>query len=451
MVRLFGTNGVRGTVNKELTPETALRLGRAIGSFFDGTVAISTDTRNSGPMIKSAAASGIMSSGVNVIDLGITPTPAMQYHVKTKKLAGGVMITASHNPPQFNGIKCVGADGRELTREDEEKIEAFFSQPAEYKQWDAVGTRRYDATAIENYVNAVLSHVDAEAIRDAKLTVIADCVNGASCAATPLLLSRLGVKAILMNATPKGIPDHMSEPTEDNLKDLIASVKKQKADLGIAHDGDADRTIFVADGGRYAEGDEGLAIMAKYALSKRKGTVVTPVSSSSMIEEVVKKAGGSVIYTAVGSPSIAEAMLKTGAVFGGEGNGGSIFAEHQLCRDGAMAVAKMLECIAKNGKLSKQLNELPKYHTVKRKIVCPDKLKEGLLKFLKDGNKKIKADTTDGLKLIYDDGWVLMRPSGTEPIFRITSESKDENVAIRRADEFETHAEGYVRRLDKNV
>jgi len=451
MVRLFGTNGVRGVVNKELTPDMALRLGKAIGSFFDGSVAMATDTRNSGPMIKSAAASGIMSSGVNVVDLGIAPTPAMQYYVKTHKLAGGVMITASHNPPQFNGIKCVDRDGRELTREDEEKIESFYAQGSELKSWDSVGTRTYDGSAIENYVSAIVAHVDADAIRKAKLVIVADCVNGAACASTPLLLERLGVKTTALNACPKGIPDHLSEPTEDNLAELISAVKKERADLGAAHDGDADRAVFIADGGKFAEGDESLALMARYALSKRKGTVVIPVSTSSMVEDVVKEAGGSVLYTAVGSPTIAKAMFGTDAAFGGEGNGGSIFPEHQLCRDGAMAIAKMLECVAKNGPLSEQLRTLPKYHTVKRKIYCPDRLKDGLTQFLRDDNKKAKADTTDGLKLIYDNGWVLMRPSGTEPLFRITSESKDRDTAVRRADEFEAKAEGYVRRLDKTV
>jgi len=451
MPRLFGTNGVRGVVNKELTSEMSIRLGKAIGSFFNGTVAIASDTRNSGPMIKSATESGLMASGTNVIDLGITPTPAMQYYVKTHKLAGGVMITASHNPPQFNGIKCVGSDGRELTREDEEKIESLYDRGAENSKWDSVGTRRYDGTAVESYVNAIVEKVDAEKIRKAKLTVIADCVNGASCASTPMLLKKLNVNAILMNAEPKGIPDHLSEPTEDNLGVLINAVKEKKADLGIAHDGDADRTVFIADGGKYVEGDEGLALMAGYVLSKRKGLVVTPVSSSSMVEDIVKASGGTIAYTAVGSPTVAKEMLARNAVFGGEGNGGSIFSEHQLCRDGAMAAAKMLELIASTGKLSEQLKKLPKYHTIKRKIVCPDRLKEPLMRFLKDECRDGRKDTTDGLKIIYDDGWVLLRPSGTEPIFRITSESKDKATAIQHADAFETKAEDYVRRLDKTI
>ncbi|MDR0335086.1 MAG: phosphoglucosamine mutase [Methanomassiliicoccaceae archaeon] len=451
MVKLFGTNGVRGVVNKELTAEMALRLGRAIGSFFNGTVAIATDTRNSGPMIKSAAAAGLMSVGANVIDLGIVPTPAMQYYVRTHSLSGGVMITASHNPPQFNGIKCADREGRELTREDEEKIESLYAQGTEIKAWDSVGTRTYDASAPEAYVNAVIGHVNADAIRKAKLTVVADCVNGAACVTTPMLLERLGVKSILLNADPKGIPNHPSEPTGDNLKDLMFVVKKEKADLGTAHDGDADRTVFVTDGGIYMEGDESLAVMAKFLLSKKKGLVITPVSTSSMLEDVVRKAGGKISYTAVGSPAIAKAMHRDNAIFGGEGNGGLIFPEHLLCRDGAMAIAKMLECIVTEGPLSEQTEALPKYHTVKRKVYCPDRLKDALVEFLKGENKSAKKDTTDGLKLIYGDGWVLMRPSGTEPLFRITSESKEKDAAVKRADETEAKAEDYIRNMDRSV
>ena len=445
MARLFGTNGVRGVVNKDLTADLALRLGKAIGSFFKGDVAIAADTRDSKDMILSAVAAGMMSVGANVINLGVTPSPALQYYVASHNIAGGVIITASHNPPQFNGIKCVGPTGRELIRADEEKIEGFFSKDMKCCQWDSVGTMSSYASATEDHVNAVLKHVDADAVRKAKLTVIMDCANGASFISAPLLLKRLGVKAIILNGDPRGIPERPSEPTEENLGELISLVKSKKADIGIAHDGDADRTAFVSDGGRFVGGDEGLSIIAKYALSKKKGPVVTPVSSSSMVDDVVMKAGGTMIRTAVGTPTVTKVMLDNKAIFGGE-EGGMIFPEHQLCRDGAMTAAKMLECIAKEGPLSKQISKLPVYHIIKRKIDCPDDLKDPLLKFLKDANKGAKADMTDGLKLIYADGWVLARPSGTEPKFRVYSESKNKDVALKRSDETVSKAIEFVKR-----
>lgn len=449
MGRLFGTNGVRGVVNEGLTIELAVKLGKAIGTYLGDAVAIASDTRDSGSMIKAAVSAGLMSVGVNVIDLGIVPTPAMQYYVGSHDdVHGGVMITASHNPPEFNGIKCVGPTGQELVREAEGEIESLFEGDIGCKGWDSVGLTEYRDTAIEDYVDAVIEGVDAEVIRNADLTVALDCANGAAHRSTPLLLSRLGVRAITLNANPQGdFPGHPSEPTEDNLKDLIAVMGSTGADLGIAHDGDADRTIFISDKAEYVSGEKGLAVIAGYMISKEKGLVVTPVSSSSVVEDVAERAGGTVMYTAVGSPVVAKAMSENGAVFGGEENGGMIFPKHQLCRDGAMTVAVMLECIAKKGKLSVLIEGLPEYHFEKRKIDCPNDLKDPLLAYLKDSAKGTKADLTDGLKLIFDDGWVLTRPSGTEPKFRIFSESKDKDTALRRADEFENRAKEFVQRM----
>jgi len=314
------------------------------------------------------------------------------------------------------------------------------------RRWDSVGTISYAGFSTEKYVDAVIDRVDYEAIRDAELTVILDCANGAAFRSAPLLLSKLGVRAITINANPQGdFPGHPSEPTEENLKDLISLTGSSGAHLGIAHDGDADRTAFIDDEGKFVSGDKSLSILSKYMLSKRKGSIVTPVSSSSMVEDVVKAAGGNIIYTAVGSPTVAKEMFDSKAVFGGEENGGLIFPEHQLCRDGAMTVAKMLECIVKEGPLSKQTAVLPVYHTEKRKIDCPNDRKCALLEHLASMNKDAVTDDTDGLKIIFDDGWVLVRPSGTEPKFRIYSESKTKEVAVRRADETEAIAEEYLK------
>jgi phosphomannomutase/phosphoglucomutase len=207
--------------------------------------------------------------------------------------------------------------------------------------------------------------------------------------------------------------------------------------MGIAHDGDADRCVFVTRDGGYVSGDKSLALMSKHILSKKKGTVVTPVSSSSLVEEIVRGSGGSVRYTAVGSPVVARKMIETGAVFGGEENGGLIFPEHQYCRDGGMAVAKMLECIVKDGPLERQISGFPDYFTVKKKIECPDSMKKSVLEHVAGESAGAEIDRTDGMKILFSDGWVLIRPSGTEPIFRIFSESKDEEVAKSRAETYE--------------
>ena len=450
--RMFGTNGVRGIINEDMNADLALQMGKAIGKFFGGKVAIATDTRVSGDMIKSAVCAGLMSVGCDVRDLGIVPTPALQYHVKTNdRITGGIMITASHNPPEFNGIKCVDFDGTEMPREKEEKIEILYSGKIACLPWNNIGIIESYEGAGEEYIDAVLSHVDVDLIRKANLTAVVDCANGAAYHTTPLLMKKLGVRAITLNADAQGeFPGHLSEPTEDNLTDLISLTGSVKADVGIAHDGDADRAVFVArkaKKGYYLPGDKSLALMAKTIVRKLGGgLVVTPVSSSSIVEEVVKEAGGEIIYTAVGSPVVARRMIKEGAAFGGEENGGLIFADHQFCRDGAMTIAMILECIARYGSLYDQVEELPVYYVDKRKIECPNNRKASLIEYMKDtfspGNK---VDTTDGLKILFDDGgWVLLRPSGTEPIFRIYSESKDEDLSKERGAMFEKAASDFM-------
>lgn len=436
---MFGTNGVRGVVNDSMTSDLALQMGKAIGSVMGGIVAVATDTRLSADMIKTALCSGLMSVGVKVLDLGVVPTPAIQYYVKTHdEIRGGVMITASHNPPQFNGIKCISPDGTEASRADEESVEEMYATDIPCVPWDKIGSVIEVNNAGEHYVDAVISKVDSKAIREANLKVCLDCANGAACETSPLLLKKLNVRAITINGNPQGeFPGHPSEPTEENLKDLMMLTKSTKSDLGIAHDGDADRCIFITGDGKFVNGDKSLALISKYILSSKKGKIVTPISSSSLVEEVVEDSGGILKYTAVGSPVVARKMMEYEAVFGGEENGGLIFPEMQYCRDAAMTMAKMLECVVKTGRLGVQVAALPVYYTEKRKISCPNIVKKPIMDYLERISGNLNLDLTDGLKINFDDGWVLARPSGTEPIFRIYSESKDAGVAKSRATEYE--------------
>jgi phosphomannomutase/phosphoglucomutase len=447
--RLFGTNGVRGVVNsKEMDPLFAMRLGMAIGTFMKGPVMIGTDARTSNEMIKSACASGLMATGCNVLDCGIIPTPTLQYAVKTGKVAGGVVITASHNPPEFNGIKAIDKDGTEMNRENEEAIEKIYHEGGFVRtDWTGIGRLTAHTTAIERYIGGIISKVDVAAIRRANLRVAVDCSNGAASFVTPKLLERLGVRYVTLNADPNGaFPGHNSEPTPENTKDLVELVKSGKFDFGFVHDGDADRIIFVDENGRYLYGDRSLAIVAKYVCSQKKGRlVVTTVGGSMCIEDAVRMASGSVIYTKVGSPIVARAMMEKGGVFGGEENGGLIFAEFQYCRDGAMAAAKMLEIVAKEGKLSEVNDRIPQYSQCKVKTACPDESKQKVLTELSSSAEGRRIDTTDGVKIFFDEGWVLLRPSGTEPIFRIYSESRTEAKAEQLAEDYKKRVEKIIR------
>ncbi len=443
---LFGINGVRGTANRDLTPDVALQIGKAVGMTYGRRIAVATDSRDSADMLRSAVSAGMMAVGTDVVDLGMLPTPALQHYVAThQEVTGAIMITASHNPADHNGFKFIGGDGVEIDRTDEASLADFFGTEIRTVEWSGIGEMRTGSCAAEAYVESVASKVDAEAIRKARLTVCADLANGSTCITTPMLLRRLGVTVLTLNADPQGdTPGRTSEPTEENLQLLMAMVRQTGADLGVAHDADGDRTIFVTGEGEYVEGDVSLALMAGYILRERHGKVITPVSSSKIVEDVVESSGGLVKYTPVGSHMVIRKVAENKAVFGGEENGGMVFPEHQNCRDGGMALAKMLECIAMDGPLSDQVSRLGKYHDVKDKVYCPDSRKEDLLEHFVEGATGSRTDTTDGVKIYFDDGWVLLRPSTTEELFRVYSESKDAAMARARADSYIEEAKAFL-------
>jgi phosphomannomutase/phosphoglucomutase len=441
MPRLFGTNGIRGVVNEDMNIELASNIGKAVGTFLGGKakVVVGTDTRTSNTMLKSALTAGILSTGADVVDVGICPSPAVQYAVKSGFGNFGVIITASHNPPEFNGIKCIDTDGTELGRNKEEAIEKiYFEKNFIARAWNETGNFAENNLANHTYINGIVKCVDVDAIRKAKIKVLLDCSNGAACYTSPYLLEKLGCKVISVNAHPQGtFPGHPSEPTPENLKDTINLAKAIDARLTIVHDGDADRTIFIDQKGNYLFGDKSLALMAREVVKAKKGgLVVTPVATSLCLEDAVKAHGGKVLYTKVGAPIVARAMIEHNAVFGGEENGGMIFPEFQYCRDGGMAAAKMIEILAKTGMaLSELIDSLPKYAQIKTKVECPDAKKEIALKKLVEHYRDKKVDTTDGVKIMFERAWVLVRPSGTEPIYRVYSEAEDMDKAKKLADE----------------
>ena len=442
MTKLFGTNGIRGIVNENMNCELALGIGKAWGTYLITTilrpkVAIGTDARLSNHMLKNAISAGFLSAGCDVIDVGLVPTPALQYAVKEKDFDSGVVITASHNPPQFNGIKGVASDGTEFSKDVEEEIEKiYFEKNYSLAEWKGVGQLSMWYDAVDFYIDGILSNVDVDLIKEKHFHIVLDCGNGAGCVATPLILEKLGCKITELYCELDGtFPGHNSEPVPENLGDLVQKVTEVGADLGAAQDGDADRAIFIDENGIYIWGDKTLALAAKYITKDNKGgTVVTPVTTSSCFDDVVKDNDAKVIHTMVGSPVVARTMIEKNAVFGGEENGGLIFPEMQYCRDSAMTIAKIMEIMARENKtLSDLIKEVPIYEVYKTKLPCPNDKKEMVMKELaeqtKDDIDVIKVDETDGVKLYVEDGWVLMRPSGTEPIFRVYSESKSKGLS----------------------
>lgn len=440
MQRLFGTNGVRGVSNEDMSPELALKLGKAIGTFFQGNIIIATDTRTSNEMLKNAVISGLISTGCNVFDAKIAPSPALQYYVKNSDADAGVIITASHNPPEFNGIKVIDKDGVELSRNKEKEIEKiYFNEKFVRVAWNELG-KVYDVDILDFYIEGILSLINEDEIRKKNFKVVLDCCNGAACFTMPYLVSQVA-KVITLNAQPDGnFPGRQPEPTPESIRELMKAVKEFDADLGVAYDGDADRAIFVDENGNFVYGDKSLAIMAGFKVEKKRGKVVTPVSTSSCVEEYVKAKGGEIVYTKVGAPIVARKMLEINAVFGGEENGGLIFPEHQFCRDGGMATMAMLELLAiKNKKLSELVEKVPKYYLIKTKVKCNNK--KEVMEKLKEKIDAKKFDFTDGIKAFFDDGWVLIRPSGTEPIIRIYAEGKSQKDAEKIAEKYKKMVE----------
>jgi phosphomannomutase/phosphoglucomutase len=365
--------------------------------------------------------------GCDAIDLAIAPTPALQFYVKETSVTGGVIVTASHNPREYNGIKFVHSDGTEFTREmDEESERIYMSKEFSAARWDEVG-QIFTNDCNRFYIDGVKEKVDCALIASRGFKVVVDCGNGAACFTSPQLLKELGCEVISINAHQDGrFPQRNPEPEEKNVWFLKEVVRQTRADLGIAHDGDADRATFVDEKGNFISEDVMLALMAKYYVSLYGGKVVTPVSSSKCVEDVVKEAGGEIIYTAVGSPVVVKVMKEVNAVFGGEGNGGLIFPEFQLTRDGAMSAAKVLELMASEKKpISELVKDIPKYYTLKEKLPCREKRKllEGLRHEFPDAN------FIDGARQDFDDGWILIRPSGTEPIVRVFAEAKTREKA----------------------
>lgn len=442
MTRLFGTNGIRGIVNHGMDCKLAMGIGKAWGTYLKQTIphptcAIGTDARLSNHMLKSAVTAGFLSTGCDVVDVGLVPTPTLQYTVKQKQFDTGAIITASHNPPQFNGIKGTGPDGIEFPKNIEEAIETiYFSQQYNRADWKNVGSYSTWTGAIDLYIQGILSHVDTSRIKKHQFHVLLDCGNGAGSLVAPLLLKKLGCRVTTLNCEPDGtFPGRHSEPIPENLTTLMTQVPLLGASFGVGLDGDADRAIFVDEHGSYIWGDKSLSLVGHFITKQEKGGMtVTPVTTSTCFEDVIHRNAGNVIYTKVGSPIVARVMKEQHAVFGGEENGGLIFPEFQYCRDAAMSLATILEILAKENKpLSELIAAIPSYEMFKTKISCPNEKKARVMNLVVEHmthDKDVKSiDTTDGVKLFMSDGWVLLRPSGTEPIFRVFVETKEKSRA----------------------
>jgi phosphomannomutase / phosphoglucomutase len=433
--RLFGTNGVRFVPGVTHDLDFVINLGEAAGTYFGhGEVLVGQDGRLSSPSLANAVSAGLMSSGVDVAEAGLVPTPALSYAVKTLGFKGGIMVTASHNPPQYNGIKVMGHDGVEIPHLDEQRIEkVYFDRSQNRADWKSVGVARQEQSVVKRYLSGVMSKVNTKAIADRKFTVVMDLGNGAQAVAAPYLVEALGCKLITLNAVVDGnFPGRGPEPTPETLRDLSVTVRSMGADLGVAYDGDGDRTMFCDESGTVLWGDQSGCLIADYVLEKHPGgMVVTSVASTQAIEAVADKRKAKVLRTKVGAVEIARTMVERSAVFGFEENGGCLYQPHIPVRDGCMTTALMLECLAAMGmSFSKALSfTVPHYFQAKSKMEVGKKGKDAVMKAV-EKQAKGEVERVDGLKIWTDDhSWVLVRASGTEPIIRIFAESDSQEKA----------------------
>ena len=429
MAKLFGTNGVRGVFGEDLTLDFISKITLSIASFFKkGPILVGYDGRESSVIISKIVTAALSSAGLDSAVCGIVPTPCLQFATRQLGYNGGIMITASHNPPQYNGLKVIARDGIEISREDELEVEKFYFA----KKWkisDKFGLITKESKAIDTYISGIKDHVDVRKIKSRNIKIVLDLGNGAQAVTAPRLCKDLGCDVVLIHEKIDGtFPGRGSEPTPQNLDKLSSMVIKSKSDFGIAFDGDGDRSIFCDERGKILTGDRSALLLSKYILKRYpKSKIITSVNSTSVIEKIATNSQSKVLRTRVGSVEVSRKMVKENAIVGFEENGGFMYGKHNQVRDGSMTMAILLDLLANSkNSLSEEMNSLPPSFTTKGKIECSQNNFKKILKILKA--EPFKKDLTDGIKLSLDDSsWIMVRLSGTEPIARIYVESSSQS------------------------
>lgn len=438
---MVSISGLRGEVGSTLTPEIIVRYTQAFAKFVkDGKVVLGRDSRVSGPFIADLVRGTLVASGCQVIDIDIVPTPTVQLEIEHHQAAGGIAITASHNPIQWNGLKFMGSDGRFLSPAQAQQVYQMADRNESSLQgWENLGSVIFDDQAIERHIEKVLniSFLDVEAIRKRKFKVAVDTVNGAGGHIIPQLLEALGCEVIAINQEPNGRFAHTPEPLPENLIQLSEAVRQHGADVGFAVDPDVDRCAIVDNEGQPIGEEYTLAIATKLVFSKQLGRMVVNMSTSRASEDIARYYNCMFVRSKVGEINVAEKMKEIDAIIGGEGNGGVILPEVHLGRDAPVAVALTLQALLEHGGTMKELKaSLPQYEMVKKKVSIEGMDPDQILQQLADKYKDQQINTLDGLKIDFEDSWVHLRKSNTEPIVRVIAEAPTLEQAEELADRF---------------
>ena len=434
-------SGVRGIVGAAFTPELVVNFAQAFGTYLEsGQILVCRDTRPSGAMVRSAVISGLISTGCEVIDLGICPTPSMQLLLTTLGARGGIAITGGHNPEGWNALKFVRDDGIYLNAlQAGELLDVFHQGEFTKMPWNKLHKVQERSDAIDLHLAKVKNSLQAETIRQRRFVVAVDCCNGACSRMTPRFLEELGCKVVSINDSTSERFPHEPNPTPTNMQQLRALVKASGADIGFAHDADGERLGIVSEQAVPFSEEYTLAILTVVQLSQTPGVVVTNLSTTQAIDELASRLGGSVIRTPIGQAYVAEAVKETGAVLGGEGSGGIILPKIQFSHDSLAAIGKILEFLAvRRSAVSDLAGAVPKFHMEKRNLGFSTSTIYSIIQDLRTSieseAQSATVDLSDGIKLCWPDGWVHIRDSNTESMIRIIAESKEANRAESLAD-----------------
>jgi phosphomannomutase len=444
---MVSVSGIRGRVGDALTPEVVARYAAGFGAWSrgkstsDSRIVVGRDSRVSGPMFHRAVLAALQSVGCTVIDIGLTTTPTCQLAVEHHHAAGGLMISASHNPIEWNALKFIGASGLFLEADEGTAMRALVDAGIPRVTWDKLGEVTQDTRAVERHLERVLAipYLDVQGIRARRFKVALDCVRGAGKVIMPALLERLGCEVVAINLEADGRFPRPPEPVAENLGELERLVLDSGASVGFAVDPDVDRLALVSEKGKAIGEDYTLALAARLVLRHRSGAVVTNLSTSRVVDDAVRAAGATVVRAPVGEVNVAVRMREEGAPVGGEGNGGVILTEVHLGRDAPVGAALTLQLLhEENRSLSSIAGDLPRYVIVKDKLERPAASLDAVYATLRSVFSDASADTQDGLRLAWSDRWVHVRPSGTEPIVRVIAEAPTERDAkelVRRSRE----------------
>jgi phosphomannomutase len=443
---MVSVSGIRGRVGEGLTPEIVATYAAAFGAWAlratpGRPIVVGRDSRVSGPMFHRVAVAALQSVGANVIDVGLTTTPTCQLAVEDHHAAGSLMLSASHNPIEWNALKFIGPTGMFLEASQGAAMRAIAESGIPRARWEGLGSVEQDSHAAERHLERILAipYVDVERIRARGFHVALDCVRGAGAVIVPQLLERLGCRVTAIHMEPDGRFPRAPEPVPENLGELERLVTSSRADIGIAVDPDVDRVAFVSEEGKAIGEDYTLALAAMLVLRHRKGPAVTNLSTSLVVEEAVRRGGSTLLLAPVGEVNVAVKMRDAKAVIGGEGNGGVILPEVHLGRDAPIGVALILQLLVESGRtVSSLAGELPRFAIVKDKLDRPKAPLDAVYASLRKAFGDASVDTQDGLRLSWRDRWLHVRPSGTEPIVRVIAEAptqEDAQALVRRARE----------------